>query len=87
MQAKPAILGSIDQADDAIVEILRKSAKLAVRALGRGKSKRLRMPRDLMELLIELAPEEAAKFAGAPGEEISRPEMERLEREGRQGAK
>ena len=65
LQAKPALLGGLDQADDVILDVIRKCAKLAVRYGGKGLFKRQRVPAELVELLMELAPEEAAKFAPA----------------------
>jgi hypothetical protein len=65
MQAKAAVLGSIDQADDTIAELMRKSAKRAVRFGAMGWYRRLAIPPGLVEYLMELAPDEAAKVVAA----------------------
>src|SRR6516165_3212912 len=69
-QAKPAILGSLDQADDVMLGLLRKSATRAVRFASQGGYKRMHVAPELAQLLVDLAPEEAQRwrdFKPAPG--------------------
>jgi hypothetical protein len=61
-QAKPAILGSLDQADDVMLELLRKSATRAVRFAMQGAYRRVHVPPELAQLLVDLAPEEAQRW-------------------------
>jgi hypothetical protein len=62
LQAKPAMLGLLDQADDVVLHLLRKGAKRAVRFGAQGGYKFRAIPAGLPELLMELAPLEVAKW-------------------------